>query len=612
MLRWMKALLVSLLLGLAFAGPENNSVIIGTSQEPTAIGDALSILGSQAIASEHNVWMFSGLYRIDIDAGLQPDLVTEVATVENGRMVIESNGSGGQKLTIRLTLRDDIKWSDGAPITTRDLDLVYDMVKTPNMPLPGISYWRRVTYSSQDARNFTVVIDPAQSSDLVQSPMSLLPSHVLGDAWNAAKAAAAGVDASRANEIFRTVISNYGSAEGVNAGRTIVSGAFKPVRWVPGSAMVLERNPNYHAHPADQSKYVRSVEFRYINDTNALLFQVATGAVDTTASVSITFDQALSPQLTGRATGAGARYDIWFVPGAVWEHLEVNQFTNVQQVADMKLDDIRTRRAIVHAIDRQGMTDALFDGLQPVSHSNVAPADPTYNPDVPQYAYDPERARALLAELGWTPGADGILQRTEGGRTIRFELEFATTAGNAVRERQQQFIAADLRSVGIDVRINNAPSNVVFAPAFSQRAYDGAWTGLFMFAWVSSQASSLSQAGYLCNARPTPENGYAGQNYGGGCSPRYDALRERAVAELDPAKALPIYQEMQAVFAEDLLAIPLIFRTTPYVVSKGLLNYATSTFNNGNGYPPTLPALVGWQQNGAQKVVDQGDYASKF
>jgi peptide/nickel transport system substrate-binding protein len=604
-------LLVSVL-GAALAGPSDNSVVIGTSQEPTAIGDTLALLGSQAIASEHNVWMFSGLYRIDIDTGLQPDLVTEVATVDNGRMVIEPNASGGQKVTFNLTLRDDVRWSDGTPITTADLDLAYDMVKTPGMPLPGIAYWQRVSYSSQDARNFTVVVDPAQSSDLVQSPMSLLPAHVLGSAWTSAKAAAQGVDAARANEIFRAVISEYGSAAGVNAGRTVVSGAFKPVRWVQGSAMVLERNPFYHAHPENQSAYAQRVEFRYINDTNALLFQVVTGAVDTTASVSITFDQALSPQLTSRATGTGARYDIWFVPGAVWEHLEVNQFTNVQQVADLKLDDIRTRRAIIHAMDRQGMTDALFEGLQPVSHSNVAPADPNYNPDVPQYDYDPETARALLAELGWTPGPDGILQRVEGGRTIRFELEFATTAGNAVRERQQQFIAADLQAVGIAVRINNAPSNVVFAPAFSQRAYDGAWTGLFMFAWVSSQSSSLSQAGYLCSARPTPENSYSGQNYGGGCSPRYDALREQAVAELDPAKAKPIYQEMQNIFAEDLLAIPLIFRTTPYVVSKGLLNYATSTFANGNGYPPTLPALVGWSQNGAQQVVDQADYATKY
>ncbi|MDA0699919.1 MAG: hypothetical protein O3A02_01760 [bacterium] len=82
--------------------------------------------------------------------------------------------------------------------------------------------------------------------------------------------------------------------------------------------------------------------------------------------------------------------------------------------------------------------------------------------------------------------------------------------------------------------------------------------------------------------------------------------------ELDPVKALPIYQEMQVVFAEELLAIPLIFRSTPYVVSKGVANYTTSTFNRGFGYPPTAAQYVGWEQNGATKRSDQADYASQY
>jgi peptide/nickel transport system substrate-binding protein len=603
-------MVLAALVGVGFAGPRENSVIIGAAQEPTIIGDLLATLGSQAIAAEHNLWLFEGLYNIDLGANLQPGLATEVATVENGRLTITTNADGTQSVSMQLTLRDDIFWSDGVAITTKDLELVNDIVTTPGVSLASISYYQRFTYETIDERNFRVTLSPAQSSDLAGSPMSVLPAHVLQGPWTAAKAAAEGQDAQRKTEIFRTVMTDFGSAAAINSGRTVFSGAFKAVRWVPGAGMVFERNPFYYDHPENQEAYARTVEYRYLNDTNALLFQIMVGAVDTVSSVSISFDQALSPQI---ASGVDDSYDIWFVPGAVWEHLEINQFSNVQAVADNMLDDLRTRKAIVHAIDRQGMTDALFQGLQPVSHSNVSPGDPTYNPDVPQYAYDPELAKQYLAELGWTPGADGILQRTTAdGRTVRFEFEFVTTAGNAVRERQQQFLAADLRAVGIDVRINNAPSNVVFANEFINRAYDGAWTGTFMFAWVSSQSSSLNAATYVCRFAPTPDNGYAGQNAGGACSERYDALRDQAVAELDLAKSLPIYQEMQVVFAEDLLAIPLIFRSTPYVTSFGLVNYVTSTFGNGNGYPPTRPALVGWTANGAEKLFDQADYATQF
>jgi peptide/nickel transport system substrate-binding protein len=596
-------------LSVGFAGPRDNSVIVGAAQEPTVIGDLLQVLGSQAIAAEHNLWLFEGLYSIDLDANLQPALATEVATVENGRLSISVADDGTQTVAMRLTLRDDIFWSDGTPITTKDLEFVNDVVTTPGVSLAGISYYQRFSYETIDGLNFVVTLSPAQSSDLAGSPMPVLPAHVLQDAWTEAKAAAADVDPSRKTEIFRGVFTDFGSSGAVNAGATVFSGAFQATRWVPGSSMVFQRNPFYFDHPADQSAYARTVEYRYVTDTNSLLFQIVTGAVDTVSSVSISFDQALSPQITSRAVD---RYDIFFVPGAVWEHLEINQFTNVQQVADLMLDDVRTRKALVHAIDRQGMTDALFEGLQPVAHSNVSPGDPTYNPDVPQYAYDPEQAKTYLEELGWVAGSDGILQRTVDGRTVRFELEFVTTAGNAVRERQQQFIAEDLRQIGIDVRINNAPSNVVFANEFINRAYDGAWTGMFMFAWVSSQASSLNAATYVCRFAPTPDNGFAGQNAGGACSERYDALRDQAVAELDLTKSLPIYQEMQVVYAEDLLAIPLIFRSTPYVTSLDLVNYVTSTFGNGNGYPPTRPAWVGWAQNGAVKMFDQSDYATQY
>lgn len=610
MVRFLLTLVISAFIGVGFAGPRENSVIIGAAQEPTVIGDLLAVLGSQAIAAEHNLWLFEGLYTIDLDANLQPGLATEVATVENGRLVITADAEGTQIVSMRLTLRDDIFWSDGVAITTRDLELVNDIVTTPGVSLAAISYYQRFSYKTIDERNFVVTLNPAQSSDLAGSPMPVLPAHVMQAPWTAAKAAAEGQDPQRKTEIFRTVMTDFGSASGINSGRAVFSGAFKAVRWVPGSGMVFERNASYYDHPEDQASYARTVEYRYLNDTNALLFQIMVGAVDTVSSVSISFDQALSPQV---ASGIDDSYDIWFVPGAVWEHLEINQFSNVQAVADNMLDDLRTRKAIVHAIDRQGMTDALFEGLQPVSHSNVSPGDPTYNPDVPQYAYDPELAKAYLADLGWTPGPDGILRRTTAdGRTVRFEFEFVTTAGNAVRERQQQFIAEDLRAVGIDVRINNAPSNVVFANEFINRAYDGAWTGTFMFAWVSSQSSSLNAATYVCRFAPTPENGFAGQNAGGACSERYDALRDQAVAELDLVVSLPIYQEMQVVYAEELLAIPLIFRSTPYVTSFGLVNYVTSTFGNGNGYPPTRPALVGWTANGATKRFDQADYATQY
>jgi peptide/nickel transport system substrate-binding protein len=607
-------IVLAALIGFGFAGPRDNSLTIGTSQEPRLLGDLLNIVGTQAIASEVQLWIFDGLYHINLDAQLEPNFVTEVATVENGRLVITDIGEGNSRVEMNLTLRDDLRWSDGHPITTADVAFAYEMSQSPGVPLRSPDYYERLTVEVVNDLEFRVILEPGQSSDLVGSPIVLLPEHVMRGAWDeavrAVSALDADVDAPRITEIYQGVITDFGSSSAINAGRMVYSGPFMPTRWTPGSAILLQRNPHYFNHPENADAYLNSVEYRIIGDTNALLFAIVTGAVEATSSVSITFDQALSPQVTARAAD---RYDIWFVPSATWEHLEVNQFSHVPQVADLQLDDVRTRQALIHAMDRQAMVDALFDGLQPVSHSNVAPFDPIFNPDVVQYEYDPERSLELLSELGWRPGADGILQRTTAdGRTVRFELEFVTTAGNAVRERQQQFIAEDLRQVGIDVRINNAPASVVFSADFLDRAYDGAWTGLVMFAWVSSQASTLNAALYLCDNAPTPANNYSGQNLAGGCVPEYDELREQAVRNLDPDAARPFYQEMQRIFAEQLYAIPLLNRSNPLVVSDGLVNFVASTFNGGYGYPPARPERVGWAQNGAEKIFDQADYGTAY
>ena len=565
-----------------------NRVVIVASQEPGVLGDLLTVVENRAVTAEVNGWLFAGLYRVGLDGTLEPDLVTEVASTANGRMVIEADGDG-QRVVLTLTLRDDVAWSDGTPITTADLEFVAEVAAET-----GVRAWERLGYETIDARNFRVTVSDAQAVDLVGSPVPVLPAHVLRPAWDAAVAA---------GNPLADVIAEIGSAAAVNDGRLVSSGPFKAVEWEPGASVTMARNPRYHDHPVDGGVYAQVVEYRFITDTNALRSAIEAGTVDATSSVSITFAQALS-------LPADAAFDVWFVPSATWEHLEVNQFGNVPEVADLLLGDVRTRRAILHAIDRQGMIDTLFDGMQLVAHSNVSPFDPIYETDVQQYDFDPESARSLLAEIGWAPASDGVLERvTSDGRTVRFELEFVTTAGNTAREQQQQFIADGLRAVGIEARINNAPASVVFSAEFLNRGYDGVWTGLVMFAWVSSQASMLNAATYLCRNAPTPANGYAGQNLGGSCSPRYDELRDQAVAELDLTVSLPLYQEMQQLFAEELMAIPLLFRSNPLVTADGLVNFVTSTFSQGTGYPPARPELVGWADRGAAKVVDQADYA---
>jgi peptide/nickel transport system substrate-binding protein len=605
----------------AFASPQENSLVVGASQEPRVMaGDFLSVISNQAIKSEIEQYLYPNLISINLDSQNYALLVTEVPTVENQRVRFTDLGAGKRRVELDLTLRSDIKWSDGKPITTDDVAFFYEVGKAKGMPVLNPDYWSRVGLTVKDPRHFTITFEPAHYTDLLggtNQPIGYRPAHIMRPEWEKTKAAAARLDptkdAEKLNELYRSFFQKFSTPEAINQGTMVYSGPFVLKRWVSGSSMELVRNKHFFITPAGgHDKYIQKVVYRFIQNTNSLLVAILSGSVDVTSSVALTFDQARSPQLTSRAPG---RFDIWFVPGAIWEHIDVNKFERVQRVRDLQLENPKTRHALIYAMNREGLTKAFFENLQPVSHAWIAPVNPLANPNVKKYPYSLEQAQKLLAELGWKLGTDGILERTTAdGRKVKFEIEFVTTAGNAVRERTQQYLQEGLKKVGIAVKINNAPSSVIFADDYIQRAVDGKWTGLFEFAWTSS----LAEEGNLFACKdpntgatfvPTPENHYQGQNIGGWCHAEYDQLRAQAVIEFEASKRQALFDKMQEIWAHELPAIPLYFRSNPYVIAKGLVNYVSSAYAGGFGYPSWEAWNIGWESRGAKKIYDQAKYA---
>ncbi len=598
--------------GLALAGPQDNSLIIGAAQEPRVLaGDVVNAISNQSIKFEIENFLFAPIVQTNRDLEVIPVVVTEVPTAQNNRLRFTTVRPGVRRLELDYTIRPDAVWSDGRPISTEDVALYFEMGKTKGVPSTNIDFFDRATLRVRDARNFTVSLEPAYFYDLDINQVYYAPNHIMRSEWDRAKAAAAQTtDAARQAEIFRNFFTQFSNPQYLNSGRMVYSGPFTLTRWVPGSTIEMQRNPRFWIKPpGGEDKYVQRVVYRIIQNTNSLLVAILGGGIDAGSSVSISFDQGRSKQLTSRAPG---RFELWSVPTPFFEHLEINQFTNVQRVKDLMLDNVKTRQALILAMNREGITRAFFDGLYTVSHTWVAPQNPMFNPNVTKYPYNPDRARQLLAELGWRPGPDGILQRTVDGRTVRFELEWATTAGNQVRERIQQFVAENYRQVGIAVRINNAPSAVVLSAQYRSRAQEGTWTGFLHFAFSMGQADDgvrsacKDEEGRVIYV-PTRENGFRGLNFGGWCNDEYDRLRNQAVVEFDVNRRKQLFARMQEIWASEVAMIPMYFQSDARVFRVGLLNYVSSTFAN-SAYPTIEPWLIGWQSRGAQKVYDQAKY----
>lgn len=580
-----------LLLGAALAGPRQNNVIIGTSQEPANILDYWST-ANQAISAEINGYMWSQLVTKNDRGQLVAQLAERVPTLANGDYKVTRQGDRVVSNAVTYRIRPNARWSDGTPITVRDFQFWLEVQNDDRVPVPSRDPWSAAKISRVSDKVFTITFNPPYLFADQVAP-GYAPSHIMRNDWNAFKTATDKLDrktqGEQINNQWQQFLAKHTTSRGLPK---VVAGPYRITAWRPGSSMTLTRNANYWITPqGGTSRYAKEVIFRFISDTNTLRVNILSGQIDAVATVGLTFDQGLELQKQERN-----RFKTFFVPGAVWEHIDLNQHANVQKVKDLGLNDKRTRQAMLYAINRDSLVEQLYEGKQPVSHSFVSTFSPLYKANVAKYGYNPARARELLAAMGWRAGSDGILERN--GK--RFELNFTTTSGNRIRERVQQIIIRSLRDVGIDAKVANQPSAVVFDDAFINRAAEGKWD-LFMFAYVQDPA--LEKGDLLASKFPTGEsnipteaNGYSGQLISGWSNAEYDRLYLQVQNEFDEKRRVTLFSRMQDIYADELPILPLYNRANVITKATGLVNY---TFSGASLYPSWNAVSLGWSQNGA-------------
>jgi len=585
------AALSILLLGAALAGPKQNNVIIGSSQEPANILDYWAT-ANLSIASEINGYMWPQLIQKNDKGQLIAVVAERVPTLKNGDYKVNRTGDKVTSNSVTYRIRKDAKWSDGTQITTRDFQFWLDVQNDARVPVPSRDPWNNAKITRIDDKAFTVTFNPPYLFADQVAP-GYAPSHVMQKDWEAFEAATSKLDAKtqgqQINQAWQQFLAKFTTARGLPP---VTSGAFRITNWSPGSSVTMVRNPNFWMMPRGKvDNYAKEIIYRFITDTNTLRVNVLSGQIDAVSTVGLTFDQGLEMQKEERG-----RFKTFFVPGAIWEHISLNVYPTVQKVKDVDLDDKRIRQAMLYAMNRDAIVQQIFQGKQPVSHSFVSTLSPLYSTNVKKYAYDVARAKELLAAAGWRPGADGILEK--GGK--KFQINFTTTAGNRVRERVQQIIIQNWREVGIDARVANQPAAVVFDDQFIQRASEGKWDA-FMFAWV--QDPSLEKGDLLASAFPdgtsnipTSANGYSGQNIEGWKNAEYDRLYTQVQSEFDANRRKQLFQRMQDIYADELPVLPLFNRATVVTRATGLVNY---TFSGANLYPSWNAWSIGWRQNGA-------------
>jgi peptide/nickel transport system substrate-binding protein len=224
-----------------------------------------------------------------------------------------------------------------------------------------------------------------------------------------------------------------------------------------------------------------------------------------------------------------------------------------QPLAKNPLKDVRVRRAMSKAINRDAIAARVMEGLALPAANVVSPSVFGHDPAVKPEPYDPDGAKKLLAEAGYPGG---------------FALAIATPNNRYINDEQvAQTVAQMLARAGIAAKVEAMPLSVYFGRARNREF------GVALLGW-GSRAADLALRSLA--ATPNPDKGYGAWNWGGYSNPRLDELVAQSLGTVDPAKREALARGASALAASEIAFIPLHYQVVTWAM-KSHLSYSART-----------------------------------
>lgn len=459
-------------------GPAYGDLFIDAS-----IGDASTLLpplasdsASFAVAS----LIYNGLVKYDGDLNLVGDLAESWEISPDG-------------LTITFKLRRKVKWQDGKPFTARDCLFTYQVMVDPKTPTAYSEDYLQVKKAEAlDDHTFRVTYPKPFAPALGSWGLAMLPQHLL-----------AGQD------ITKSPLARH----------PIGTGPYHFKEWQTGNRIVLTYNSDYF----DGRPYLNGYIYRVIPDQATMFMELKAGNIDR---------MGLTPLQYTRQT-AYAKFQRLFNK---YKYVSFSYVYLGYNLEDQRFADRRVRQALSYAINKQEIIEGVLLGLGQEATGPYKPGTWFYNPDVPRFDYNPEKAKALLAEAGWRPNSGGILAKD--GKP--FEFTILTNQGNELRVRTGEIIQRRLREVGIVVKLRT-----VEWAAFLKEFIDKGRFEAVLLGWTTGQDPDLYDIWHSSKTKPGELNFIHYHN------PEVDKLLIEGRHTFDREKRKRAYFRLQEIIAED-------------------------------------------------------------
>ncbi|MGY4307894.1 peptide/nickel transport system substrate-binding protein [Bradyrhizobium sp. USDA 4369] len=476
--------------GSAFAEtPQRGGTLTAIIQpEPVILTSALNTAAPTGTVTGN---IFDGLIDYDGDLKPIPALAERWETAPDG-------------LTITFHLRKNVSWHDGKPFTAADVKWTLENVWKKLHPRNQATFAKVTAVDTPD--DHTVILRLSEPSIAILSSVNsngaqVLPKHLY-----------------EGTDILSNPYNN----------KPVGTGPFVFKEWSKGNYIVLERNPNYW----DKGKpYLDRVIFKVIPDAGARSAAFEKGEVQygVLSPVPLKEAERLGKLPNVRVHTQG--YE-WLSP---WLFADFN-------VERPYLKDVRVRRALAHAIDRNAIANVVWLGFATPATSPVPSSVAQFHDkDVPKYDFDPKQAEALLDDAGFKRGADGV----------RFALDLDYLPYGDDYKRTGEYIKQALKRIGVEVNIRSQDTAAFTKRIYGDRDFD---ISITWFTALSDPQIGVTRAYWsgLIGKNVPWTNGSGYRN------PEVDKLIADAQGEPDSKKRIEIFKTFQKIAMTDLPSLPLV------------------------------------------------------
>ena len=460
---------------------------------------------------------------------------------------VKSWQSSKDHLMDKVVLRDDLTWSDGKPITARDVAFSFRTIMNPKVPVPAVRSGTDKLRWVEAYDDQTVVFfhKEALSTNVQNINFPILPKHVYEKS--------VADDPTLANSDYHIKLQN----------EPIVGGSYLISSRVQGQEMVFTRRESYYMHQGKQVRskpYFKTIRFRFMPDTNTALLALKKGDVDEMIlTPSQWTTQTTGDEFYARNTKATAPEWVYFYFG--WN------------VKTPFFSDVRVRKAMSYAFNYDEMLKTLCYGL-------YEPCNGIWNPrawmapktPLPYYRQDLSKAEALLDEAGWSDhDGDGVRDKNIDGSLRRFEFTIQC-ANIPDRIAICELLKQNLDQIGVVCNILPLEF-AVLQERNQKKEFEAMHAG-----WGTGTDPDTSD-----NIWKTGE----GRNYVSYSNPEVDRLYEAGRHEFDRDKRAAIYAQIDELIYADQPYTFLYFRNSFYGFGKQLRGYKFSPrgpFNYSPGF----------------------------